>query len=294
MKNFTHEPTKHKDLFRNVDREGNWSEYFHKPTNTYLRSVTSILDEGYAKGFGMTQWLLSKTKEEADKILRTTGDRGDSVHQFIDNMLTHSKKGNSTFSRDYGVQDKESGLMKKLDNDAWDCVLAFSNFWNAHDPKLIISEYPVFDLKLGYAGTFDAILILGKACEVKTCPCKDLVGKIGVFDWKTSSGIWPSYEAQLASYAKAESIKKILKTKKVEYTANLRLGTNHKIGYEFKPYTDIDSGFERFLAAKKIADVGYKPFTETDIVEIPDEVEIIVKKATIKTKKQTKKNETKI
>ncbi len=279
---FSLEPTKLKDLFRIVDRNGDWENYWHEPTSTILRSVSSILDAGYAKGKGLEIWLASKSKEEIEAIKKEKSGEGDRTHQFIDAVLTSSGVAGfgTKFSRDETlVLNKDTGQMVRLNDEEWDAVLSWAEFWNRHVPVLIASETPVYDLKLGYAGTFDAAIILTKACEVKSCACDNLVGKVGIYDWKKSAGIYPSYSAQLGAYAYAESLKTILDGNVPDYAANLRLATNHKStgGYEFKPYTELLEIFRRFLSAKTIADFEYKPFDVKEMdEEIPDTIDVAV------------------
>ena len=173
--------------------------------------------------------------------------------------------------------------------------MAFQEFWKRHEPALIVGEQSVYDSTLEYAGTLDAIIVLTKACEIRTCPCKDLVGKKGLFDWKSGGGIYSSYGAQIAAYAKAESLKE-----KIDYTAILRIGTNHKMtgGYEFQVYdlTDTEVHFQEFLAARQIANAEFKPFDAMkEVIEIPDVIEIDLTKIvkSVKAKRKPKKGRVK-
>ncbi len=281
-KTFVLEPTKLPELFRIVDRKGDWQNYWYEPTGTILRSVNSILEGGYPKGKGFEIWLSKLTPAEAEAVRVEKSGEGDRTHQFIDAVLTSSGVAGfgTTFKREETlVLNKENGQMVPLNDEEWDAVLSWSRFWNAHEPILIASETPVYDLKMGYAGTFDAILILLRNCEVKSCGCKELGGKVGIYDWKKSAGIYPNYSAQLGAYAYAESLKTLLEGNVPDYAANLRLGTNHKStgGYEFKPYNDLSEIYARFMAAKTIADYEYKPFDIAQMEEeIPDQIEVAV------------------
>lgn len=291
MKTFTLEPTKHLDLFRVVDRDGNWEHYWLKSKNLFLRGVTTVLERGYAKGAFFEEWLAKITPTERDAILKATGERGDKVHRAIDSMLTFGGDPlaadlvqTSKLDRSIGIYNRETKDYEKIENDEWDMLLSFARFWQAHAPIVLVSEASLYDTEHGYAGTTDAILILTKACDVKTCRCKDLIGKIGVWDWKTSSGIRPSYSAQGAAYAHAENIGEYLPPRAaVDYIAILRLGTNHKTtgGYELKSFSgdEMQNGFLRFIAAKMIADFDYTSFNpDADIADIPDELELTVQR----------------
>ena len=279
---YTLEPTKIKELFRIVDRKGDWQNYWHKDTGVVLRSVNAILDNGYPKGKGFENWLSRLSPAEAEAERREKSGEGDRTHQYIDSVLTSSgKKGIGTvFTREsLLVLDKTTGQMVQLNDDEWDAVLSWSRFWNAHAPVLIASEMPVYDLKMGYAGTFDALLTLTKTCGVKACGCEELIGKVGIWDWKKSAGIYPNYSAQLGAYAYADSLKTMLDGSTPDYAANLRLGTAHKTtgGYELKAYTTLTEIYRRFLAALEIAGYDYKPFDTAQMEEeIPDQIEVKV------------------
>ena len=295
MKTFTLEPTKLKGLFRIVDREGDWTSYFYEPKKKVLRSVSSILDDGYPKGKGLEMWLANKSKAEIDAIKKEKSGEGDRTHQFIDTVLTSSGVAGvgNVFDRDEVlVLDKNTGQMVRLNNEEWDAVLSWAEFWNRHEPILLLNETPVFDLKLEYAGTLDAALVLTKACGVRSCGCADLIGLVGIFDWKKSAGIYESYSAQLGAYAHAPSLFPLMNGNKPDYAANVRLATNHKTtgGYELAAYIDLAEIFDRFLAAKRIADHEYKPFSFEQIEEIPDSVVVNVKREELKRPKGAKKN----
>lgn len=287
-------PTKNDKIFRIVDRDGNWEHYAHiesegaKPT--ILRGVTTILNKGYAKGAFFEDWLARHTENERAEILSAAGEKGDRVHRAIDllcngdSVLDKNDK-RSKIERNDHIFSRDAKDETPLSNAEWDALLAFGRFWNGHAPVILFNEEPLFDLGIGVCGTGDAALILTKECGVRTCRCKELVGKIGLWDYKTSSGIRPPYSAQMAVYSRAQNIGDFLpKGRKIEYIAALRLGTQHKTtgGYEMKPFIGDDAmeeAYQRFLAAKKIADFEYTPFDpEKDIEEIPDAIEIIIER----------------
>jgi hypothetical protein len=268
-KTYSLEPTKHPDLFRNVDRDGNWKEYFHAPTKTYLRGVTTILDRGYAKTHAFYQYLLKTNPEEAERKLNAAGDKGDAVHQAIAGLLA-----TGSFERNLQVLAGDNKNTRELSNDEWDCLLSFGEFWNRHKAVCLASEEAVFNLgpTAKYAGTLDALVILTQACGVKACSCDDFIGKIGLFDWKSGGGIYESYGAQVAAYACADNL-----TVKPDYTAILRVGTAHKTtgGYQLEIYDREETvkHFGEFIAAMTIDNATYKPFDpEKEIQDIPDSI----------------------
>lgn len=269
-KTYELKPTDDKDLFRVVDREGDWTHYYHQPSKTYLRAVNFILESGYAKGARFYQYLKSKSADEADRILKAAGERSDRVHQAIRIILDTGK-----IDRSLKVLGEDNATLISLSNDEWDCLLAFGEFWNRHECVLISGEKSVYTLSFGYAGTLDAIVRMTKECGVRYCPCKEYVGRLGLYDWKSSGGIYSNYGAQVAAYGAAFNA---TATEKLDYTAILRIGTNHKStgGYEFEPYNSEETNrhWKEFLAAKQIGDAEYKPFTDAEIVEIPEVIEL--------------------
>lgn len=293
MRNYVLESTADENLFRVVDRQGNWSHYFFK--NQYLRAVNFILETGYAKGFRFIKWIKGKSEEETDRILKETGERGDRIHQFIARLPYLQGKAD----RFTTVLAEDNLTEVKLSDDEWDAVLAYQEFWKRHETSLIASEYPIYNLKYGYAGTLDLIVRLNKDCGVRTCGCKDHIGKIGCIDIKSGGGIYSSYGAQLAAYAKGQNFKPVLGTNKIGYTAVLRIGTNHKTtgGYEFEPYTAKETKvhFNEFLAAMAISNAEYKLFNpDEEIKDIPEIIDIEIKKENlIKEKRSVKANKTK-
>ncbi len=306
MKTFTLQPTRHNDLFRVVDRDGNWKHYLHQPSGTYLRGATTILTDGYPKGAGFEQWLANHSPEERDSILAAAGDKGDMVHRVID--LALNTPGNATIllDRRTEIHNRAINEYRKLTNAEWDATLSWAHFWTKHKPIVITAEGTGYNLKLGHAGTWDAILILTEECGVRTCKCAGLKDKIGLFDWKSGSGIYPTYSAQTASYANSENLHEYLPDgRSIEYTAILRIGTRHKTtgGYEMQVSVgdEIHSDYARFLAAKAIADYDYKPFDPAlEIQDIPDTIELAVQhfdfeaaKAVAKPKRARKKAVTK-
>jgi hypothetical protein len=279
-KSFTLEPTKHKDLFRVVDREGEWRFYFHEPTQTYLRGVTTILGDGFPKGEALMQWIGSMPAEEREKRLSEASKRGDKVHRAIDLILNAEEP--TEFTRETEIYGRDSGQKSRLSNQEWDCLLAFSRFWERHDPILYVSEAPLFNISGGYAGTADAIIQLTKECDIKTCCCADLVGKIGVWDWKTSKGIYPNYAAQVAAYAFAGNVTEYVPGKP-EYGAILLLGTRHVStgGYHFEAFVgpDLKDAYGAFRAARHMARELTPDFDpEREIKDIPDSFTLIVQR----------------
>lgn len=267
MKTFHLEPTSNPDLSRVVDINGDWRHYFHSPSGTFLRAVNAILEDGYAKGTRFYAYLKNKSAAEIDEKLSAACSKGDGVHQFIDIIFKHPKLPN----RMTPVVNEE-GELRILTWEEWEAVLSFQTFWNLHRPVLFDHEQAVCNLKLGYAGTYDARLKLTKACGNQFCKCEKFIGKVGIYDWKTGGGIYSNYGAQIASYEKARP---------GDYTAILRLGTKHRTGYEFQPYNrrETNRHFQEFKSALVIANAEYKPFDpKKEIYEIPEKLDLVVER----------------
>lgn len=284
MKSYELKPTRHPDLFRVVDREGNWEYYFHAPSGKYLRAVSSVLHNGYAKP-RLAEWLKNNSKEDIENKLSVATEKGTKVHHAIEEAFVGAAVNPvAEFSREMLVMNPKTGKSERLDNDEWDCLLSFYQFWTRHEPVVIGYEESVYSLKAGFAGTIDLIGILTKYCGVKYCPCEKFIGKVGVLDYKTG-GIWDSYGPQLSAYGNSDNLKEILAKfgyKNPEYTAIIQLGCEMKStgGVRFEPYDRKESGqhWKEFMAAMTICDGTVKPFDpEKQIVEIPDQFKVAIK-----------------
>ena len=282
MKSHTYNATSNSDLFRVVDREGNWQFYVlnpNTPEQVFLPGVTSVLGAGFAKGPRFYEYLKNGSKDQLEKTLQAAGERGDRVHQFVAMLLSGAKL--DRFSK---VAD-ERGNPVELSNDEWDCILAFQEFWNRHDTALVAHEFAVYHIgkRASYAGTVDAVVRLRKECGNRYCSCKEFIGKVGLLDWKSSGGIYPDYGAQVAAYASADNLPEVIGPRIVEYTGIVRIGTNHKStgGYEFKPYNlqETAANLSKFEAAAELAGEYLPPFDPAkEIVEIPDTLSLVVTK----------------
>jgi hypothetical protein len=273
MKTYEPRATSNPDIFRVVDRAGNWDTYYIKSLDLYIRAATAILKRGYAMP-GLLQWAKNHTAEEAEQILQVAGDRGDAVHQAIALILS-------------GVQvDRQTKVLadnnvdyRNLTDSEWDCILSFERFWNAHQPKLIAFEQTVANVQDGYAGTLDAIIRLTKSCGARCCNCTDFVGYPVLVDWKTSGGIWDNYGAQVAAYAMAWQERPM----PIHSTGIVRLGTNHKTtgGYQCEFYNPKETlnHYMEFLAAKRIDDASYRPFDPAkEIFDIPETLSLTIER----------------
>lgn len=290
MKSYNFRDTKDKDLFRVVDQSGDWTHYFHKPSGKYLRAVNHILNTGYAKGPRFYDWLKNKSAEESEKILKTAGDRGSAIHQFIERIFERGGK----VDRITPVLAEDGINTRILTGSEWEAILAFGRFWEAHKPKIIASDYPVYNLTLGYAGTLDILFILTETCGVKTCECVDVINQINLCDFKSGGGIYNSYGAQIAFYKEGENLANLLGERAIESTSILRIGTNHKAGYEFRYYgkEESEKHWQEALASLTISNSEYKAFDpEKEIYDIPEVLDL---KIEMEEKPKVKRKRTKL
>lgn len=276
MKSYKLQATADKDLFRVVDLKGDWRFYYQKKAKKYLLGVTTVLDMGYAKGQRFYEYLKNGSKEEIERKLERAGDKGDAVHQLISKFLD---TGKSSLAEDILAEDNKTTRKPILEE--WRSFLTFADFWKAHEPVLYAHEFPIYNLKFGYAGTVDMVAELTKKCDYKLCGCGKVIGQIGVWDHKSGAGIYNSFGPQVAAYAQAMGKAK----RKPTYTAIDRVGTRHARGYELEFYdkAETKTHWQEFLAALTIAQSEFKPFNpEKEIYDIIESVELIINKATKK------------
>lgn len=329
MISYSFERTSTKGLYRVVDsRTKNWDWYFLGKLNrqklpkteegVYLRAESAITRNGWPMGKWFEGWLREKSKEESERIFTEAMDRGSRVHRAIETLFeimpksggysgfNVSKARKSVLNRSTEVWDEKKAELVPLQEEDWRCILSFEHFWSLHKPFVFAVGSSLYSVANGYAGTTDITgWILTKECGIKQCPCKGVIGKVGLPDLKTTTAIRDTHGMQVAAFAGAENVDQFLKGKKLEYTADLRLGTQHvnTRGYEFVVYDreDTAKNFESFLLANEVDKRIRKEFEpEKEIREIPDSVQIqirpvpkqkvpIAKKVAKKAKKKAKR-----
>lgn len=223
-----------------IVREEIDSSHYYWVEGKFMPSVTRILDEGAPMPFGLKQFLLNNTPESAEEIKNIAGDFGSKMHDVYEKLL----------------QGHEIDLFKDHPQiRAKRHIASFAQWFADFQPENPASEQQVASLKYQYAGTLDCL------CE------KD--GEIWLIDFKTSAGIYWSYECQVVAYKQAvEETFGI----KVDHCAILRTGTRHKSGYEFK---EIDRPIEDFMNV-------YRTYLSINGGEIPEPPKMSVYPMTIK------------
>ena len=301
MKTYELRATSDPNLFRVVDRHGEWEDYAHvvdsgnvdPMTATYLRGVTSILHKGYPK-YGLMTYLAKATPDVIEKKLKFGQEKGDAVHQFIPQVVA----GAACSRRDVLVFNEDRESRRLLTWDEWECIRSWESFCTRHAVTFFLWERAVFHLKLRYAGTLDAILRMNVCCGVKSCPCAQFVGKLLLIDWKSGSGIYDDMGAQVAAYAHAESLKTLLADLKLQGTGIIRLGTQHKLtnGYEAEFYSvpETRANFVDFKQAIRFVSKSRKKkdgngkkqplhpiFDPKCIREIPETLNVVIEREVI-------------
>lgn len=203
----------------------------------FVPGVTTILDQAAPVGYGLMAFFKNNSVDEINKKSNEAKEFGSLIHDAIERLLNGEEL--DLTSPEYNLTKIKKHLM------------SFHNWFHEFNPDLdsIQSEQIVGSKEYKYAGTLDL------ACK------KD--GELWIVDFKTSAGIYPNYERQVAAYKHAyEEMYGV----KVAHTAILRTGTNHRVKYEFK---EVDRPFDSFLTV-------YKTYVEENEGKIPEPPEVDV------------------
>ncbi len=123
--------------------------------------------------------------QEAERLSRMEAATGTFAHSYIKSFFT------GEVFRDWDTVQQEKYFSS---------IRNFHEFEEKFDLRPVFIEKTVYSLKLGYAGTFDGLFWVGK--------------RLVLMDWKTSSGIWDSYQLQLIAYKLA--LKELIKRGKIK------------------------------------------------------------------------------
>ena len=190
-------------------------------------SVTWILDS-YPKGYAFSKWLGDLPSfEESQTIMKSAGERGSKVHWGIETLL---------YGKPLSITDIPDGHYEPFSSKEWQYILNFKNWYDKYQPIIESIEQVVVDPVEGYGGTIDLVCIINN--------------ERWIIDWKTSANIYESYKCQIAAYA-------ALYFHKTDYPLRMgivRLGSRHKVGYEFWQGTRDEQikYFKLFLHVKEI------------------------------------------
>lgn len=192
----------------------------------YMPSVTWIVGY-YPKGIAYMKWLAQHGWDEAEAIKNERGRQGDRVHQAIE-LLTLGE----VVKFDDPILDKTKNELEPLSPEEYGAVMSFKEWWESHeDIEIIESEHTVWNEKLGFAGTVDLIVRIGK--------------EYWIIDVKTSQYVWPSHELQVSAYKHAYEGQHDVKL------AILQVGYERNKTKKWK-FTEVDDKFHLFEACKEI------------------------------------------
>lgn len=216
-------------------------EHYYYIDDEFVPATTHIIGEAGPVQYGLRNFWKQNTAEDSDRILKETAEFGSYVHSQIEVLLN-------------GIDIPN---FNELEPKAKKHLMSFYNWFHEFNPDInsIKSEHVVGSKKYKYGGTID--LFCTKNNEN------------WIVDFKTSSGIYFSHEAQVAAYKNAyEEMYGI----KVDHMAILRTGSKHKSGYEFK---EIERSFDAFLNI-------YKTYVDINGGKIPEPPEVDVYPDTLK------------
>ena len=204
-----------------------FDERFYLINDRYLPSVTTILGR-FVEPY-LLKWYGDNGTERALWKSEQAKRKGSTIH----NGIYLLSKGITLHYSDYKQEE-------------WLQIMRFIEFYKALKPKVIQSEYTVYDENLGYAGTLDlAIELEGGSYNLGKSKEVELKKGIYIVDYKTGSEGY-KYFAQLGSYAHAYEQ---LSGNDVEGTMLLYLNSNTKQGWKVE-YRSRDRwlrDFEVFL-----------------------------------------------
>ena len=196
---------------------------FYVKDGEYAPSVTYMLSSAYPSGYALSQWRGDVGNKRADEIMDEAAEDGTYVHNAIESIL----KGETVHTEHILNNFRQPRALKILK-----CLKSFMEWHDTYQPKVISTEYVVFDSKLKLAGTID-------------CKCKlniDDYKATYVIDWKTSKSIHTQHKVQLSLYQHMDGAKQ---------SAIVHLGNTTKAGYSFLPIKQDDQ--KKFLSQGKQA-----------------------------------------
>ena len=253
---FIYEDTTDPNVKRFVDRDGNWTHYWLVKEKRFVKAVNHILSIGYAKSAGFYEYLKRVTPEESERRLKNGGEEGTRTHIAIRELAAGNRISMTT-----RLYDDRTGKQEVLNNDEWDNLEAYKNFLTDYPQEFVAEERTVYSSEASYAGTFDRLAVIKVPEDDDKFP-KEVRGKkvFVLIDWKTSSGAWDEYHAQIAAYWYAIIEHQHYKNFREHYPCFgmiVRLGTRHKSGYELTVFTEDDmrSNFMHFLSAQQLTRV---------------------------------------
>lgn len=191
-----------------VRKEVNDTHYYFV-NDEFVPSVSQVLDIAAPKEYGLINFFKTNTSEDIEEKSTIAKQKGTLVHKLIEELLN----GIEIPLSDY------PDAVKKL-------VAIFYDWYNLYLPKDYSTESVVacMEENFKYAGTLDLVCTInGKRCIV---------------DFKTNKGsIYFSNKLQIMAYKHAYEQ---MTGEKIDECYVLRLGSQHKVGYEFKLIDELN------------------------------------------------------
>jgi len=180
--------------------------HFYWVDDEFMPSVSHILDIAAPKEYGLLNFFKQNTPEEIEEKSNAGKENGSIVHDACEKLLN----GIEIPLIDYSLRAKKA-------------LLSFYEWYNTYLPKSLITEQMVASKINKYAGTLDLVCTIGD--------------KRILIDFKTNKGaIYFTNKLQVMAYKQAyeEST-----DEKIDECWILRLGSQHKCGYEYKQIDDV-------------------------------------------------------
>lgn len=180
--------------------------HYYWVNGVFMPSVTRILDEAAPKEYGLLNWFKNSTPEDIETTSEAAKKKGTATHDACEQLLN----GVEIKLTDYPIESKK-------------LIARFYDWYKLYQPTNYQTEQMVASVSKKFAGTLDFI--------------GELNGKKVLIDFKTNkSAIYFSNKLQVVAYKQAyEEMYK----EKIEECYILRLGSQHKAGYEFKLIDDV-------------------------------------------------------
>ncbi len=145
------------------------------------------------------------------------------------------------------VEQIAHGAEPEVTSEEAPFIAAYRGFLALYQPRFLAVEEMVANLRLGYAGTLDAIAVIG--------------GETWLLDVKTGTGIYPETALQLAAYGSAEFIGRPGVARRFRLPRATRFGVVHvrPEGARLIEY-EVDRGTSNtFVQAKRLFDWLHGP-----------------------------------
>lgn len=225
-----------------VRKEVDGTHYYYVNEEFYP-SVTRILDIAGPKEYGLINWFKQNSPDEIDSKSKEALEKGSMVHHLLEELL------NGVIIPLASYPDP----VKKL-------IARFYDWYMIFKPTDYLTESTVASFKFKYAGTLDLVATIN--------------GKRVLVDFKTNkSGVYFSNKLQVMAYKQAYEE---TTGEKIDECYVLRLGSQHKAGYEFKliddtTVDDFVSVYKTYLTMNG-GEVEKPPVIDTypDILQLPD------------------------